>query len=103
MNTAAALAHGLSGNLLQRAGAVALKEGRPLVLVPRETPMTQMDLENLARLAAAGAHVVPAMPGFYHRPQSVADLVDFVVAKVLARLGIEHGLKVRWPLLEREA
>jgi len=103
MNTAAALAHGLSGNLLQRAGAVALKEGRPLVLVPRETPMTRIDFENLARLAAAGARVVPAMPGFYHRPQSVADLVDFVVAKALAQLGIEHGLKVRWPLLEREA
>jgi len=103
MNTAAALAHGLSGNLLQRAGAVALKEGRPLILVPRETPMTRIDFENLARLAAAGARVVPAMPGFYHRPQSVADLVDFVVAKALAQLGIEHGLKVRWPLLEREA
>ena len=97
MNTAAALAHGLSANLVQRAAHVALKEGRPLVLVPRETPMTAMDLENLAILARAGAAVIPAMPGFYHRPRSVADLVDFVVGKVLSRLGIEHDLRVAWP------
>ena len=97
MNTAAAVAHGLSANLVQRAAYVALKEGRPLVLVPRETPMTAMDLENLARLARAGAAVIPAMPGFYHRPRSVADLVDFVVAKVLGHLGIEHDLRVAWP------
>jgi len=97
MNTLAALAHGLSANLVQRAGAVALKEGRPLVVVPREMPMTQIDLENMARLAAAGAVVMPAAPGFYHQPRSVADLVDFVVAKVLDRLGIAHDLAVRWP------
>jgi 4-hydroxy-3-polyprenylbenzoate decarboxylase len=103
MNTAAALAHGLSTNLVQRAAHVALKEGWPLVLVPRETPMTAMDLENLAILARAGAAVIPAMPGFYHRPRSVADLVDFVVAKVLGRLGIAHDLRVRWPGAEPEA
>ena len=97
MNTAAAIAHGLATNLVQRAVRVALKEGRKVVLVPRETPLTAVDLENLARLASAGAAVVPAMPAFYHRPRSVADLVDFVVAKVLSRLGIEHGLNVRWP------
>ena len=96
MNTLAALAHGLSANLVQRAGAVALKEGRPLVVVPREMPMTRIDLENMARLAAAGAVVMPAAPGFYHHPKSVADLVDFVVAKVLDRLGIAHDLAVRW-------
>jgi 4-hydroxy-3-polyprenylbenzoate decarboxylase len=97
MNTLAALAAGLAGNLVQRAAYVALKEGRPLVLVPREMPVTRIDLENMARLASVGAVVMPAMPGFYHRPRSVGDIVDFVVAKVLARLGIEHGLDVRWP------
>ncbi|MCX5654363.1 MAG: UbiX family flavin prenyltransferase [Planctomycetota bacterium] len=101
MNTLAALAHGLSANLVQRAGAVALKEGRPLVVVPREMPMTRIDLENMARLAAAGAVVMPAAPGFYHHPRSVADLVDFVVAKALDRLGIAHDLAVRWPGAER--
>jgi flavin prenyltransferase len=97
MNTLAALAHGLAGNLVQRAAYVALKEGRPLVVVPREMPMTTIDFDNMARLAAAGAAVLPAMPGFYHRPRTVADLVDFVVAKVLDRLGIAHTLAVRWP------
>jgi 4-hydroxy-3-polyprenylbenzoate decarboxylase len=97
MNTLSALAHGRAENLLQRAGHVALKEGRPLLVVPREMPVTRIDLENMLRLARAGAIVMPAMPGFYHRPKSVADLVDFVVAKVLARLGIEHDLDIRWP------
>jgi len=102
MNTVAALAHGLSANLLQRAAYVALKEGRPLVVVPREMPLTLIDFENMARLAAAGAVVMPAMPAFYHRPKRVADLVDFVVAKVLNRLGIEHQLDVQWPGCERK-
>jgi 4-hydroxy-3-polyprenylbenzoate decarboxylase len=97
MNTLAAIAHGRAENLLQRAAQVALKEGRPLVVVPREMPLTRTDLENMLRLADAGAVVMPAMPGFYHRPKGVADLVDFVVAKVLGRLGIEHGLDVTWP------
>jgi len=97
MNTVAALAHGLAGNLLQRAAYVTLKEGRRLVVVPREMPLTPVDFENMGRLATAGAVVMPAMPGFYHHPRRVADLVDFVVAKVLDRLGIEHGLDVRWP------
>jgi 4-hydroxy-3-polyprenylbenzoate decarboxylase len=97
MNTLAAIAHGRAENLLQRAAQVALKEGRPLVVVPREMPLTRTDLENMLRLADAGAVVMPAMPGFYHRPKRVADLVDFVVAKVLGRLGIEHGLDVTWP------
>jgi len=101
MNTLAALAHGLAANLVQRAGYVAMKEGRPLVVVPREMPVTVIDLENMARLARAGAIVMPAMPGFYHRPQSAADLVDFVVAKVLDRLGIAHDLDVRWPACDR--
>lgn len=97
MNTAAALAAGLAGNLAQRAAYVTLKEGRPLVLVPREMPLTPIDLENLARLASAGATVMPAMPGFYHRPRKVEDLVDFVVAKVLQHLGLPHPLATDWP------
>jgi len=101
MNTLAALAHGLAQNLLQRAAQVAVKEGRPLVVVPREMPVSSIDLANMARLARAGAVVMPAMPGFYHRPQSVGDLVDFVVAKVLDRLGIGHDLDVRWPGCDR--
>jgi len=97
MNTLAALAHGLSQNLVHRAAYVALKEGRPLIVVPREMPVTPIDLENMARLAGAGAMVWPAMPAFYHRPASVQDVVDFVVAKVLGRLGIAHGLDTAWP------
>jgi len=97
MNTLAALAHGLSQHLVHRSAHVALKEGRPLVVVPREMPVTPIDLENMARLARAGAIVMPAMPAFYHRPATVADLVDFVVAKVLQRLGIAHDLDTAWP------
>jgi len=97
MNTLAALAHGLSQNLVHRAAQVALKEGRPLLVVPREMPVTPLDLENMARLARAGAQVWPAMPAFYHRPETVGDLVDFVVAKVLNRLEIPHGLDTAWP------
>jgi 4-hydroxy-3-polyprenylbenzoate decarboxylase len=96
MGTLARLAHGFSSNLLERAGDVALKEGRPLVVVPRETPLSVLHLQNLLELARAGAIVLPAMPGFYHRPQSVQDLVDFVVAKILDRLGLVHPLIRRW-------
>ncbi|MBL8756405.1 MAG: UbiX family flavin prenyltransferase [Planctomycetes bacterium] len=96
MGTLARLAHGFSSNLLERAGDVALKEGRPLVVVPRETPLSVVHLQNLLALARAGAVVLPAMPGFYHRPQSVQDLVDFVVAKILDRLGLQHPLIRRW-------
>ncbi|MFO8013446.1 MAG: UbiX family flavin prenyltransferase [Phycisphaerae bacterium] len=97
MNTLATLARGQSQHLVHRAAQVALKEGRPLVVVPREMPVTPIDLENMARLARAGAVVMPAMPAFYHRPETVADLVDFVVAKVLDRLGIPHDLATAWP------
>ncbi len=96
MNTLAAVAAGRAANLVQRAAAVALKEGRSPVIVPREMPVSPIDLENMARLARIGAVVMPAMPGFYHGPETVSDLVDFVVAKVLGRLGIEHGLETRW-------
>jgi len=100
MNTLGALAGGLAQNLVHRSAQVALKEGRPLVVVPREMPVSAIDLANMSRLAEAGAVVMPAMPAFYHRPETVGDLVDFVVAKVLERLGIAHGLEVRWPGLE---
>src|SRR5690606_31877306 len=96
MGTLARIAHGFSTNLIERAADVALKEGRRLVVVPRETPLSIVHLRNMLLLAEAGAVVLPAMPGFYHRPQSVDELVDFVVARVLDRLGVEHDLVRRW-------
>ena len=90
------IAGGVSDNLITRAADVCLKERRRLILVPRETPLSAIHLENMLRLAQAGAVVLPAMPGFYHRPQSVQDLVDFVVGKVLDRLGVDHALFRRW-------
>lgn len=96
MGTLAAVAAGLSDNLIERAADVMLKERRPLVLVPRETPLSAIHLENMLRLARAGAVLLPANPGFYHHPQSVGDLVDFVVARVLDHLGVSHSLMPRW-------
>jgi 4-hydroxy-3-polyprenylbenzoate decarboxylase len=96
MGTLARIAHGFSSNLVERAGDVALKEGRPLLLVPRETPLSVVHLENMLTLARLGAIVLPAMPGFYHRPATVAQLVDFVVGKVLDRLRVPHQLVPRW-------
>lgn len=96
MGTLAAVAAGLAQNLIERAADVMLKEGRPLILVPRETPFSAIHLENMLRLARAGAAILPANPGFYHHPSSVQDLVDFVVARVLDRLGIENRLIQRW-------
>jgi 4-hydroxy-3-polyprenylbenzoate decarboxylase len=96
MGTAAAIAHGTSRSLVERAADVALKERRRLVVVPRETPYSEIHLENLLRLTRAGAIVLPASPGFYHRPTRVEELVDFVVARVLDHLGVEHGVARRW-------
>jgi 4-hydroxy-3-polyprenylbenzoate decarboxylase len=96
MGTLAAVAQGLADNLIERAADVMLKEARKLVLVPRETPLSAIHLENMLRLARAGAVVLPANPGFYHHPQRVEDLVDFVVARVLDQLGIAHTLTPRW-------
>lgn len=96
MGTAARLAAGISGNLIERAADVVLKEGRPLLLAPREMPLSTIHLENLLRLARAGARIVPAMPAFYHQPRTVAELVDFVVGKVLDGLGVDHKLFQRW-------
>lgn len=96
MGTLARVAVGFSSNLVERAADVALKEGRTLVLVPRETPLSAIHLENLLKLARLGAIVLPAMPGFYHHPRSVDDLVGHVVGKVLDRLGIPRADAVRW-------
>ena len=96
MGTLAAIAHGLADNLIERAADVMLKERRPLVLVPRETPLSAIHLENMLKLVRAGAVMVPPAPGFYDRPQAVADLVDFVVARVLDQLGVAHALGPRW-------
>lgn len=96
MGTLAAIAQGLSDNLIERAADVVLKEGRKLVLVPRETPFSAIHLENMLRLARAGAVILPPSPGFYQHPQSVADIVDFVVARVLDQLGIAHELMQPW-------
>jgi len=92
----AGIAIGLSKDLLQRAADVTLKEGRPLVVVPRETPYTRATLQHLLELHDAGAVVLPASPGFYGAPTSVAQLVDFVAAKVLDVLGVPHDLMSRW-------
>lgn len=96
MGTLAAIAHGLADNLIERAADVMLKEGRPLLLVPRETPLSAIHLENMLTLCRAGAVLIPANPGFYHRPQTVEAVVDFVVARVLDRLGVPHALLPRW-------
>jgi len=96
MGSLAAIAAGLSQNLIERAADVVLKEGRKLVLVPRETPFSAVHLENMLKLARLGVCILPANPGFYHHPQSVAELVDFVVARVLDQLGVAHQLMARW-------
>ena len=96
MGTLGAIAHGLADNLIERAADVMLKERRPLVLVPRETPLSAIHLDNMLKLAHAGAVILPPAPGFYTRPQTVADLVDFVVARVLDQLHVPHDLVPRW-------
>lgn len=96
MGTLAAVATGLSRSLIERAADVTLKEGRKLVLVPRETPFSAIHLENMLRLSRAGAVILPANPGFYHHPRSVQDLVDFVVARVLDQIGVPNALVRRW-------
>ncbi len=96
MGTLAAVAQGLANKLIERAADVVLKEGRKLILVPRETPYSAIHLENMLRLARAGAVILPPNPGFYHHPESIADLVDFVVARILDQLAVPHTLIARW-------
>jgi 4-hydroxy-3-polyprenylbenzoate decarboxylase len=94
--TLAGIAAGTSQNLIERAADVVIKEGRRLVLVPRETPFSVIHLENMLRLARAGVVILPPNPGFYQNPASLADLVDFVVARILDQLGIDNDLSPRW-------
>lgn len=96
MGTLAAIAAGLSDNLIERAADVMLKEQRKLILVPRETPFSAIHLENMLKLSRAGAVILPANPGFYHRPQDVSAVVDYIVARVLDHLGVRHDLMQRW-------
>ncbi|KZZ57665.1 aromatic acid decarboxylase [Oleiphilus sp. HI0125] len=91
-----AIANGASNNLIERAADVALKERRQLILVPREAPYSEIHLEHMLKLTKMGAVVIPASPGFYHKPQSVDDLVDFIVARILSQLGIEQTLLSKW-------
>jgi len=102
MGTAGRIASGTSDNLIIRAADVALKEGKTLIVVPRETPLNLIHLRNLTTLAEAGAIVMPACPGFYTRPATVAELVDFMVARILLRLGVAPGGLRRWGDLARE-
>ncbi|MBI3324380.1 MAG: UbiX family flavin prenyltransferase [Candidatus Omnitrophica bacterium] len=94
--TLGSVAHGISTNLIHRAAEVCLKERRRLIVVPRETPLSAITLQNMLTLAQAGCHVVPANPGFYHNPKQISDLVDFVVARVLDLMEVPHNLSRRW-------
>ena len=96
MSTLASIAHGITGNLITRAADVHLKERRKLILVPRETPLSLVHLENMASVTRAGAIVLPAMPGWYHQPRSLDDLIGFVVARICDQLGVEVDLMDRW-------
>lgn len=96
MKTLASVANAFDDSLVSRGAGVCLKERRKLVLVPRETPLSKIHLGNMARLAEAGAVILPAMPGFYHRPKTMDQLIDHVVGKVLDQFNIEHGLFKRW-------
>jgi len=95
--TLAAIATGTADNLIERAADVAIKEQRKLILVPREMPFSAIHLENMLKLARLGVTIMPPNPGFYHRPQRLEELVDFVVARLLDHLDIEHALLPRWP------
>ena len=96
MGTLSSIAQGASTNLIQRAADVHLKERRPLVVVPRETPLGLIGLQNMTQLTQAGGTVMPAMPGFYQNPSCIGDLIDFVVARICDHLKVEHSLMLRW-------
>ncbi len=96
MSTLASIAHGVTTNLITRAADVHLKERRKLILVPRETPLSLIHLENMTAVTRAGAVVLPAMPGWYHQPKSLDDLIDFVVSRICDQLGVENAMIPRW-------
>lgn len=96
MGTLSSIAHGASGNLMGRAADVMMKEGRPLLIVPRETPMHAIHLENMLKLANMGVRIVPAMPAFYYHPKTLDDMINFLVGKVLDCMHIDHQLFTRW-------
>jgi 4-hydroxy-3-polyprenylbenzoate decarboxylase len=96
MNTLAAVAHGISDNLIRRAADVTLKEGRPLIVVPRETPLSRVHLQNMLELSNAGAKIAPAMPGFYHQPKTVNELVSMMALKITDLMGYHLQLVPRW-------
>lgn len=100
--TLASVAHGMSDNLLERAADVVLKERGQLLLVVRETPFSTLHLENMLKLSKMGVTIMPAAPGFYHQPESIDDLVDFMVARILDHLGVEQGLVPRWGYDQRQ-
>jgi 4-hydroxy-3-polyprenylbenzoate decarboxylase len=102
MGTMSAIAVGASRSLVERAADVTLKERRRLILVPREAPYSAIHLENMLSLTRAGAVVLPASPGFYHRPRTISDLVDFIVARILDQLGVEQSMVPRWGSEEME-
>ena len=103
MKTLAAVAHAHADDLVSRAADVVLKERRPLILVPRETPYSMIHLENMLRLTRAGAVVLPASPGFYHRPTSMQELIDFVVGRILQHIGLDPSVGPRWRSGEPDA
>lgn len=96
LSSAAAIAHGITLNLIHRAASVSIKEKRPLILVPRESPLSPIHLKNLLYLSEIGVHIVPATTAFYHKPKTVEEMVDFTVGRVLDLLKIEHKLFKRW-------
>lgn len=102
MGTLAEISHGLSRSLLTRSADVALKEGRKLVIVPRETPLNTIHLENMCKLSKMGVGIIPAMPGFYHHPSSIEEIVDFLIGKILDYLNIENNLFKKWKDTEYE-
>jgi 4-hydroxy-3-polyprenylbenzoate decarboxylase len=103
MGTLGAIASGAGTNLIHRAADVTLKENRKLVIVPRETPYNAIHLENMLRLSRAGAHIIPASPGFYHRPQTIEALVDHLVFRILDHLGVPHSKSMQWKGLQEKS